>query len=194
MTRIPTWLLCVAAVVCAAAGVGLLTQPEASPAAPTPTFGAASADPGAGEKPPVGAPTGGLQWTLSAAPAQPTGAPMTADGPGSDRELQRRLNESTKADLAKPVEAELVALGRRVLLADVTGAGRERWPAYFGVGPARSVYTRVRLRAAIARADGPGRVRVTVLWDGTDPRGEWRDRRRAEVVLVQHDGTWRPVR
>ncbi|MBC9729314.1 hypothetical protein [Streptomyces sp. TRM68367] len=121
--------------------------------------------------------------------------PVAGDGPAGDYAFQQVLERSSPADLPHTQEVKLVALASRIWLADVTGAGRENWRGYFGEEPLRSPYRDVRIQAGIARTvgDRSDRVRVRLVWAGTDPAGEKQDGRPAEVILVREDTTWEPV-
>ncbi len=90
---------------------------------------------------------------------------------------------------------DAVALAEQVWRADVTGAGRVRWPRYFSAtAPARHLYTRVRIQAGIARRTDAGRVVVHLVWAGADPSGQYREGRTARVLLARTDHGWEPVR
>ncbi|MFC1405703.1 MULTISPECIES: hypothetical protein [Streptacidiphilus] len=116
------------------------------------------------------------------------------DGPAGDPAVQTLLERSTPNNLPAVLEQQLAQLGRQVWLADVTGTGRARWPAYF-TGPGSSGYTQVRVQAAIARRTGTTAVTVTLLWAGTSPGAEPQIGLPGTVKLVQHSGgTWEPIR
>ncbi|MEZ0092489.1 hypothetical protein [Streptacidiphilus sp. EB129] len=115
------------------------------------------------------------------------------DGPGADATVQQMLDRSSPADLPPALEHNLEQLGRQVWLADITGIGRQHWPRYFTV-PGTSGYTAVRIQAAIARADGTGKARVTLLWAGTSPASDTRIAQPGTVELTQQtSGTWEPT-
>ena len=116
------------------------------------------------------------------------------DGPGTDAAVQLLLQQSSPANLPAVLTSTLESLGRRVWLADVTGTGRSRWPDYFTHAGA-SGYTHVRVQAAIARAEGPSQVAVTLLWAGTSPAGDPEMALPGTVHLTQQtNGTWEPTR
>ncbi|ANZ13386.1 hypothetical protein SNOUR_43620 [Streptomyces noursei ATCC 11455] len=129
------------------------------------------------------------------------GIPVPGDGPAGDAAVQRLLDRSSPPDLPRSLEARLVQLGMQVWEADVTGRGRERWPKYFGSsGPAagggRSVYRDVRIQAGIARRAGSGLVDVRLVWAATDPSGDRRDGRLAQLSfrpVPGHPNRWEPV-
>ncbi|QCX82269.1 hypothetical protein C9F11_43450 (plasmid) [Streptomyces sp. YIM 121038] len=87
------------------------------------------------------------------------------------------------------------AWGARLLRADATGAGRERFPQVFGRRPPRLVapaFSRVRIQAAIARrAPGGGAHRAVVhlVWAGTDRGGTTLDARVTDLYFQQPKGT-----
>ncbi|MZE76738.1 hypothetical protein GTY57_06810 [Streptomyces sp. SID5475] len=124
------------------------------------------------------------------------------EGPGGDRAVQRALDSLSRPDLPPGTERELLRLGRAVLLGDVTGRGRQRWPGYFD-GPVAGRYRQVRVQAAIARsAGGPGRAVVHLVWAGTDPGGNHTAGRPATIrftsagrtALEGGGASWEPVR
>lgn len=57
--------------------------------------------------------------------------PPRGEGRAGDRPIQELLEHSWPADLPKRQAADLVAVGRAVLIADVTGVGRDRFPTAF---------------------------------------------------------------
>ncbi|MGW6479522.1 hypothetical protein ACWGDS_16720 [Streptomyces sp. NPDC055059] len=110
------------------------------------------------------------------------------------------LERSWPADLPKRQAADLVAVGRAVLIADVTGVGRDRFPTAF---PARGgplvapAFSRVRIQAAIARKDttAKGRAVVHLVWAGADRGGTYTDGRLADLTFQhsQGDAAWTPL-
>ncbi|KUM97375.1 hypothetical protein AQI95_41905 [Streptomyces yokosukanensis] len=121
---------------------------------------------------------------------------MTGDGPGGDYAIQQVLESSSPANLPRAEENQLVALGSRIWLAEVTGTGRDRWPTYFGNEPLHTPYRDVRIQAGIARTVGgsPDRARVRLVWAGEDPAGEAEDGRSAQVLLTRSHAAWQPIR
>jgi hypothetical protein len=130
--------------------------------------------------------------------------PVQGEGRAADAAVQRALEDSAPSDLAPELERRLVALGRAVWIAEVTGAGRERWPGFFLAQDVVRPYTRVRIQAAIARrtephAGAPSRVRVQLVWAGASPGGQMRTLRPAAVTLTRSGSeeggaAWKPVR
>ena len=107
------------------------------------------------------------------------------------------MDAARPADLPASDEQALTAAGRQIWTAEVTGGGRNRWPAYFhGTKPATG-YTRFRIQAAIARRDG-GRARqavVYLVWAGAGPGGRFREDRTATVTFIREEtGSWTPLR
>jgi hypothetical protein len=139
---------------------------------------------------PVSPPSSGTSG--SPAPAEPRGL-APGDGPGADATVQHLLEQSSPLNLPVAEAHSLEHLGRQVWLADVTGTGRSRWPQYFGASGTSS-YTAVRVQAAIARADGPDQVTVTLLWAGTSPGGDPQVALPGTVHLADQSGTWEPTR
>jgi hypothetical protein len=125
--------------------------------------------------------------------------PVPGDGPGGDRAVQQLLDRSSPADLPAAQERDLVRLASLAWKADVTGRGRERWPAYFGsrsTAAPHGAYRGVRIQAGIARAASGQRAEVHLVWAGTDPSGAERDGRTARLFLKldSPSNRWEPVR
>jgi len=146
--------------------------------------------------PPISSPSGPPrpdQGQLAEGAEQET----TEEGaPPPDAELQRLLDQTSSPNLPHDQEKALVALASRVLIADVTGKGREEFPGYWqGEPPVRQPITNIRTQAGIARAQQgrPDRVDVTLLWAGRDHSGKDLDRRRALIRLAYANGRWVPV-
>ncbi|QIB49534.1 hypothetical protein [Streptomyces aureoverticillatus] len=121
--------------------------------------------------------------------------PVPGDGPGGDHAVQRLLDRSSPTNMPRAEEKRIVALASRIWKAEITGAGRGQWPAYFTDRSLRAPYRDVRIQAGIARsADGrPDRARVRLVWAGTDPAGRAQDGRPARVLLARHGSGWEPV-
>jgi hypothetical protein len=139
----------------------------------------------------------------SATTPRVTGAPLSealppaGSGPAADGQVQRALDQAVPQDLSPALSRQLAALGRRVWLAEVTGAGRVAWPAYFSGRSADAVYSQVRVQAVIARQENLGArgAVVRLVWAGADPSGSYLEDRTATVHLTrQGDGSWEPVR
>jgi hypothetical protein len=120
---------------------------------------------------------------------------VPGDGPAGDYAIQQLLERSSPADLPRAKESDFVALASRIWRAEVTGAGREKWPDYFGTEPLRAPYRDVRIQAGIARTVNgePDRVRVHLVWAGTDPAGQAEDGRPGQILLTRRHATWEPV-
>ncbi|MEV7177833.1 hypothetical protein [Kitasatospora sp. NPDC093679] len=131
----------------------------------------------------------------------PSGVAAAGDGPEGDADLQAAFTRAHSSDLPPDQAGELTALARQVWLAETTGAGRDRWPAYFptgagGAGPVH-YYSGVRIQAVAAHtAGGPGRAVVGLLWVGTSPSGEYGDHRPATLTFTRTDTDtgWEPIR
>ncbi|MFJ2745432.1 hypothetical protein ACIO3O_37885 [Streptomyces sp. NPDC087440] len=137
--------------------------------------------------------------TQSAAANSPGGLPAPGEGPRADPAIQRVLRAAIPDDLPAPAARRVEALGRAVLVADVTGRGRHLWPAFFPPGQPVRAFTRVRVQAAAAQADGDGRAVVHLVWAGADPGGTYRDGR-PHTLRFQHTTTttsqgvpWTPI-
>ncbi|MCC9309950.1 hypothetical protein LN042_23230 [Kitasatospora sp. RB6PN24] len=128
----------------------------------------------------------------------PSGIAAVGDGPGGDADIQAAFTRSHPSDLAPADAAQLAQLGSEVWLAETTGTGRTRWPAYFPTGQGASssfYYSGVRIQAVATHTEGgSGKVRVDLLWVGTTPAGDYGDHRPATVHLARTDNTWEPVR
>jgi hypothetical protein len=119
--------------------------------------------------------------------------PPAGSGPAADAAIQRALEAASPVDLPAMQERAAVAAGRRVWLAEVTGAGRDAFGRYFAAAPATGVYTRVRIQAAVARRDSGGGATVRLVWAGADPGGTYAEDRTGTVHLRKEDGAWIPV-
>ncbi|MET9122197.1 hypothetical protein [Streptomyces sp. NPDC004528] len=120
----------------------------------------------------------------------PSALPPLGEGQAADSAVQAALERAWPADLPAADARDLVAEGRALLRADATGAGRDRWPAYFtaggrspGLAPA---FSRFRIQAVIARKDptGPGRAVVHAVWAAADRGGTYTDGRLTDLHFV----------
>lgn len=126
--------------------------------------------------------------------------PPRGEGRAGDRPIQELLERSWPADLPKRQASDLVAVGRAVLIADVTGVGRDRFPTAFPtrdeplIAPA---FSRVRIQAAVARKDttAKGQAVVHLVWAGADRGGTYTDGRLADLTFrhSQGDTAWEPL-
>lgn len=119
--------------------------------------------------------------TASPSPRLQSALPPHGEGVAGDRAIQQSLQAAWPADLPAADERELLATGRALLRADVTGVGRGKWPEVFppssAVAPAFAS-ARFRVQAAIARQDGrPDKAVVHLVWAGTDRGGTFTDLR-----------------
>jgi hypothetical protein len=108
--------------------------------------------------------------------------------------MQQALDAAVPRNLPESTERRLRSVGRQVWTAEVTGIGRERWPAYFTNSRPAGRYSQVRIQAVIARRTD-GEAVVHLLWAGADPFGNYADGRRA-TVRFSHEGgsSWTPRR
>ncbi|MFJ8073883.1 hypothetical protein ACIQ7Q_08110 [Streptomyces sp. NPDC096176] len=117
-------------------------------------------------------------------------------GEVSDAALQRALEQSRPVSVPPSLERRLVELGGKVLLADVTGEGRNAFPEYFRGQPATDRWRDSRIRAGVAERykDRSDAVQVHLVWAGTSPEGVREDRQPTTVLLVrdQASGVWAP--
>lgn len=138
----------------------------------------------------------------SAAEAAPPSAPAAARalpepgaGPRADPLVQKALDQALPSDLAPADEAQLTVLGRAVWMAELTGAGRSKWPGYFPDSPSAVTYSRTRIQALIARrASHQADAVVHLVWAGADPAGTFMDGRTATLRFTRQAGAWTPVR
>jgi hypothetical protein len=174
-------------VVLAVCGVALLAVPDGQqqpPPGPSPVS-VTGVPSSAAAAPSVIAPTiaatPSKPRAASPSPVVPSALPPHGEGAAGDGAIQQTLEAAWPADLPTADERELLATGRALLRADVTGAGREKWPEVFphspSVAPAFAT-ARFRIQAAIARQDGrPNRAVVHLVWAGTDRGGTFTDLR-----------------
>ncbi|MCQ4214584.1 hypothetical protein [Streptomyces longispororuber] len=128
--------------------------------------------------------------------------PPRGEGMAGDRAIRRLLNRSWPADLPAGQARTLVALGRKVLLADLTGLGRRSFPTAFPTpagrpGAVAPAFTRIRIQAAIARKDpaAPARAVVHLVWAGADRGGTYTDGRLTDLTFrpLKGDDRWIPL-
>ncbi|MFB7998987.1 hypothetical protein ACFC4G_39970 [Streptomyces sp. NPDC056002] len=117
-----------------------------------------------------------------------------------DRAIQQLLERSWPADLPGEQAATLLAMGRKVLLADATGLGRGQFPTAFpevadGAAAVAPAFTRIRIQAAVARqGTRAGWAVVHVVWAAADRGGTYTDGRLTDIPFhhARGDGTWTP--
>ncbi len=202
-----TRILVIATVLLAVCGLVLLAvphgrEPLGSPKAP----GASAPVP----RSPAASPARGSVANDVPAPAHaasnPTGGaavsalPPHGEGVAGDSVIQEALDAAWPADLPPGDARQLLAMGRSLLRADATGAGRGRWPTVFtaegrALAPA---FARFRIQAAIARRDsGGGRAVVHLVWAGADRGGTYTDGRitdwRFTHITRKGSPTWTPL-
>ncbi|MFE3268919.1 hypothetical protein [Streptomyces sp. NPDC059215] len=127
--------------------------------------------------------------------------PPHGEGLPGDQGIQRALEAAWPADLPAGDERELRAAGARVLRADTTGVGRERWPRLFD-GRARVIapafgLARFRVQAVIARrGSAPERAVIHLVWAATDRGGTFTDGRITDLYFThtpsRGGSTWTP--
>lgn len=155
-----------------------------------PTADAGSPGPQAATPPlPVAVPQPGIGDAVAADPLA---------GPVPDSFVQDLLDASGPTGapaLPANTRAVLVETATRVLIADLTGTGRDDFPSFWS-GPAHTIWTGVRVQASSVQADwatAPTSATVTLVWAGTSPTGE-RVERRLSVITLERSGTrWQPV-
>lgn len=177
--------LFVAAMVLAAGGYALLAL-------------ARPADPPAGQATPTPSPhTGATIGVGTPQPAtEPTPTPTASEsidvlaGDVPDQALQDLFGEGRDSPTIDTTE--VIDVATRVLIADLTGEGRDQFPAFWE-GSTRRVWTEVRVQAATTapnhRSDA---VDVILLWAGKSPEGTDVDRQRIVVTLIRGPAGWTP--
>ncbi|TRV81756.1 hypothetical protein FKN01_00100 [Streptomyces sp. 130] len=171
-----------------------VARPPATSPAPSPT----TAPPSPAVTPTVEPEPSPSRTTEKPSPSPSASASRDGDdlaGTVSDAALLHSLRLSRQADIPPTLEERLVALGGKVLLADLTGTGRKAFPDYFKGASATDRWRDCRIRAGVGerydnRSDA---ALIHLVWAGTSPEGEREDRRPATVLLVRDvDGTWAP--
>ncbi|CAM5516991.1 hypothetical protein STENM223S_03211 [Streptomyces tendae] len=187
-------LLLTTTLVLTVAGTAMLTWPDQSgprAAHPSPS---SSAQPAARSTPKNAAAPSPSRLAPSPS-ASVSALPPHGEGQVGDRAIQQNLDTAWPADLDAVDERQLLAAGRALLRADATGAGRDRWPAYFGaarqgVAPPAFATARFRIQAAVARRDGAlDRAVVHLVWAGTDRGGTHTDGRITELHFTRTAST-----
>ncbi|MFD9540856.1 hypothetical protein [Streptomyces sp. NPDC060022] len=122
--------------------------------------------------------------------------PEPGAGPRADPLVQGALDRAIPADLPAEDERQLSTLGRAVWMAEITGAGRSKWPAYFPESRTVAAYSRVRIQGLIARSDSehPADAALYLVWAGADPSGTFLDGRTATLRFARQGQLWTPVR
>lgn len=188
------WPLLLCTGVLAVSGCWLLAAPQhrpTTPARPAATAGQApvpSAPPdtiadGPAATPPVATPA-----RSGPAPSVP---PPLGEGLAADTAIQEALERAWPADLPVSDAQNLIAIGRDLLRADATGAGRQRWAAYFtaggrSTGPS-AAFSRFRIQAVIARKDpsAPNRAVVHAVWAAANRGGTYTDGRITDLHFLR---------
>jgi hypothetical protein len=130
-------------------------------------------------------------------PTESAGLADPLAGPVPDAYVQRLLDAApTSAPPVLPTAASKAAVraARRVLVADLTGTGRDLFPGFWSE-PAHAAWSRIRVQASTAQTAGltPARVTVTLIWAGTSPAGERVERRRTVITMELTGHGWWPV-
>ncbi|MEV6758408.1 hypothetical protein [Streptomyces sp. NPDC051214] len=118
--------------------------------------------------------------------------PPRGEGRAADRQVQHLLENAWPADLPTAQERQLREKGARLLYADATGVGRDRFPDVFGRHTSRQVtpaFSRFRVQAAIARQDPDsstsGRAVVHLVWAAADRGGTYIEGRISDLSFHQ---------
>jgi len=130
-------------------------------------------------------------------PTEPAELADPLAGPVPDAFVQRMLDGAqTSAPSALPAATKSAAVraAKRVLVADLTGTGRDQFPGFWAE-PTHSVWTRIRVQASTAQIAGsePARVTVSLIWAGRPPTGDQVERRRTVITMGLTGNGWSPV-
>ncbi len=183
-TASPALIVTLAAAIVAATGWWLTEQPDI---APTP----AAAELTMATPPPI-------SEAQPASVRQRTRLPkLERDNDGlGDQGLHAAISDPRASDLPLRLFRRLSRLATEIVIADITGAGRQRWPRYWGEQTARAepCCTRITIRAAGAIRDPHQREAILgrVVWSGGSRDGRELRNQVSIVRLVQHRGRWRP--
>lgn len=112
----------------------------------------------------------------------------------SDESLNRALRTASPSNLDPQLEKPLLVLATAALLADLTGAGRERFSDYLPGEPLTWIYRDVRVQGAVACRIDDVRVETHLLWAGVSPDGQHLERQTALIRLRYFRQSWRPLR
>jgi hypothetical protein len=132
----------------------------------------------------------------SAASAHGRTVAAGADGPPSEAQVWQTLNDPKRSGLDPATATRLADLGSRLVEADITGAGRDAFPGYWGDGAYRPCCRAGTIHAAGARRSGvhPGFVDVTVVWSAQRLNGGAPLTNQVETVTFEPvAGGWRPL-
>ncbi|MFI7008862.1 hypothetical protein [Streptomyces sp. NPDC050145] len=204
------WLLLFLTLVFAVIGWPLVASVLNGDGAQAPRPAPAKATGSARSAPEVSSPAGAVPGSAATAAAaspsasqRPAGElPPRGEGPAGDRAVQQLLESAWPADLPPNVAKQLLIQGRKVLLADITGLGQDRYPTAFpdarpataAVAPA---FTRIRIQAVIARKDtAPSRAVVHLVWAGADRGGSYTDGRITDIPFTpptKDRSAWTPL-
>lgn len=146
------------------------------------------------DRPEAATPTGSGAMPI---PAEPGELADPLAGPVSDAYVQKLLDATTtSAPPALPAATTKAAIraADRVLVADLTGTGRDQFPGFWSEPP-HTAWSRVKVQASSAQTAGlaPARVEVTVIWAGRSPTGDQVERRRTVITVELTANGWWPV-
>lgn len=130
-------------------------------------------------------------------PTESAGLADPLAGPVPDAYVQQLLDAapiSASPVLPAPAGKAARRAAGRVLVADLTGTGRDQFPGFWSE-PTQTPWSRIRVRATTAQTAGlaPARVAVTLIWAGTSPTGEQVERRRTLIMMELTTNGWWPV-
>lgn len=129
-------------------------------------------------------------------PTEPTPGPTASEsidvlaGEVPDQALQDLFGDGRGSPTIDTTE--VIDVASRVLIADLTGEGRDQFPGFWE-GSTRRVWTEVRVQAATTTpSDRSDAVDVILLWAGNSPEGIYVDRQRIVVTLIRGPAGWTP--
>lgn len=163
----------------------VLSERRAAPTA------APSAEPGQASLNATLPPAPATESTASTALApQVPAAPDQQLSQMSDVDLQIMLDATALASVAPQLSDQWITIAADVLIADLTGQGRDQYPEVFAGQPVTEVWSAIRIRAAVARTGAHGTVIVTSLYEATSPLGVYQPVAKWAVQFAYNGTRW----
>ena len=119
-----------------------------------------------------------------------------SEQPISQTDVLKNLNNPKQSGLNPKLASQLANLGTKVVVADVTGIGRELFPDYWANGQYRPCCDAIQIQGAGSRASGahPGYIDVIVAWSARRLNGGPPLTRQVETITFHKVGAnWQPV-
>jgi hypothetical protein len=132
----------------------------------------------------------------SAASAHARTGARHVDGPPSQSQVWQALNDPKRSGLNPALATRMADLGARLVEADVTGAGRDAFPGYWGDGGYRPCCRFGTIHAAGARPSAvhPGFIDVIVAWSAQRINGGAALTNQVQTVTFEPvAGGWQPL-